>query len=104
MAQGCSYATTFVDSFKWKFEQDDMPNIRLSVMAITSRGSEYISAEFADKDKSPELEIMYQLGKEYQDNVLSLDDMDERTKLQVLAIFPTVRILLSLLPKGLRIL
>ena len=83
MAQGCSYATTFVDSFKWKFEQDDMPNIRLSVMAITSRGSEYISAEFADKDKSPELEIMYQLGKEYQDNVLSLDDMDERTKLQV---------------------
>lgn len=82
IAQGCSYATTFADAYNRTLNPERQCKMRLNVIAITNRGSEYISAEYTVDQKPPELEIMFQLGQEYRKNHLSIENLEQRKILQ----------------------
>ena len=78
LAQGCSYASTFAEIYKNQVNS----NLHLNVMAITSRGGEYITAEYTECRKPPELTIIEELGQTYRDGTLTLNDIKQRTQLQ----------------------
>lgn len=86
LAQGCSYASTFAEVYKkllnFNHNDGEVNALHLNVMAITSRGSEYITAEYTAPEKSPELTIIEQLGQEYRHGVLTLNDIQQRIQLQ----------------------